>query len=484
MGRMRRMPAQLFHLAIPCRDLAEAERFYVEVLGGRAARRYADRVTLELFGAQVVCHLAPEAVVETPTIYPRHFGVTLRDAADFDALQREHRVARGPVLPRRVRPIRRAAGTTPYLLRPRPLQQRRRGEALRRPRVALLRAALRVLVATSQSADDRKTRVAVRSLAAAGMSVTLACDDPRCPVAEAPGVHAFRAVPDPLGREEAWARTVVAWGAQQPGGVLLALDDATTRAAARQRARLASHVAFALPDADVLDRAQDKRALLDIAAGAGVGTPVTRLVASADALVTAVAAVGWPCVLKPRRGAAGVGVRTCRRADELHAAWAGRPAPRPPLLQSDEMLLQAFVPGQIHDVGVLAAHGQVRAAVTQRRIRMAPPEGGPGVVVETTEAPEALRLAQRLVHALAWHGPAQIELCRDARDGSFVLLEVNGRFWGTLELSVRAGLDLPTMAVELALRGDHVQVRLPPAGIRAELPLDAGAPRDPSGSPS
>lgn len=88
MGRMRRMPAQLFHLAIPCRDLAEAERFYVEVLGGRAARRYADRVTLELFGAQVVCHLAPEAVVETPTIYPRHFGVTLRDAADFDALQR------------------------------------------------------------------------------------------------------------------------------------------------------------------------------------------------------------------------------------------------------------------------------------------------------------------------------------------------------------------------------------------------------------
>lgn len=78
--------ALTFHLAIPCRDLAEAESFYVEALGARAARRYDDRVTLELFGAQVVCHLAPDDVAPEPRMYPRHFGVTLAEGADFDAL--------------------------------------------------------------------------------------------------------------------------------------------------------------------------------------------------------------------------------------------------------------------------------------------------------------------------------------------------------------------------------------------------------------
>jgi extradiol dioxygenase family protein len=74
----------IFHLAIPCRDLDEASAFYLDRLGCRLARRYDDRITLEFFGHQVVCHLAPEAVDAQPRPYPRHFGVTFRDRADFD----------------------------------------------------------------------------------------------------------------------------------------------------------------------------------------------------------------------------------------------------------------------------------------------------------------------------------------------------------------------------------------------------------------
>ncbi|MFF0087078.1 VOC family protein [Streptomyces canus] len=77
-----------FHLAIPARDLAESEEFYVIKLGCHLARRYADRITLDFFGDQVVCHLAPDTPVQTPRLYPRHFGVTFRDGADFDSLLR------------------------------------------------------------------------------------------------------------------------------------------------------------------------------------------------------------------------------------------------------------------------------------------------------------------------------------------------------------------------------------------------------------
>ncbi|MGH3628297.1 MAG: VOC family protein [Sciscionella sp.] len=74
-----------FHLAIPAADLDQMQQFYVDGLGCKLARRYADRITLDFFGDQVVCHLS-DAYDRDPTPYPRHFGVTFAQRADFDRL--------------------------------------------------------------------------------------------------------------------------------------------------------------------------------------------------------------------------------------------------------------------------------------------------------------------------------------------------------------------------------------------------------------
>lgn len=80
----------VFHLAIPSYDLDETVDFYVFKLGCKLARRYADRVTLDFFGDQVVCHLSPRPdsvpPIEELPMYPRHFGVTFRHEDDFDRL--------------------------------------------------------------------------------------------------------------------------------------------------------------------------------------------------------------------------------------------------------------------------------------------------------------------------------------------------------------------------------------------------------------
>lgn len=77
-----------FHLAIPSHDLDAAYRFYVEGLGCKLARRYPDRLTLDFFGDQVVCHLHDTAVPaeQEQDLYPRHFGVTFHDRTDLDRL--------------------------------------------------------------------------------------------------------------------------------------------------------------------------------------------------------------------------------------------------------------------------------------------------------------------------------------------------------------------------------------------------------------
>ena len=81
-----RTTTDVFHLAIPAHDLDEAYDFYVTRLGCKLARRYDDRITLDFFGDQVVCHLTPGGPAKPESLYPRHFGVTFREAADFEAL--------------------------------------------------------------------------------------------------------------------------------------------------------------------------------------------------------------------------------------------------------------------------------------------------------------------------------------------------------------------------------------------------------------
>ncbi|MGH3771842.1 MAG: VOC family protein [Pseudonocardiaceae bacterium] len=101
-----RTPLDVFHLSIPAQDLDETRRFYVEGLGCTLARRYADRITLNFFGDQVVCHLS-DRVEAAPQLYPRHFGVTFRDRRDWERLLNR---ARGHDLPFFVNPFRRFDG--------------------------------------------------------------------------------------------------------------------------------------------------------------------------------------------------------------------------------------------------------------------------------------------------------------------------------------------------------------------------------------
>lgn len=76
------------HVAVPCRDLEEAARWYSEVLGAKPVRILKDRVTFSFGGIlQLVCHLEKRAIENNPRAYPRHFGLTFLRAAEFNKLK-------------------------------------------------------------------------------------------------------------------------------------------------------------------------------------------------------------------------------------------------------------------------------------------------------------------------------------------------------------------------------------------------------------
>ncbi|MBD8529779.1 MULTISPECIES: VOC family protein [unclassified Massilia] len=89
----------LFHLAFPVRDIAEARRFYGDLLGCPEGRSSNEWVDFNFYGHQVVAHLAPDECgnastndVDGDSVPVRHFGAIL-PMADWEALADKLRAA-------------------------------------------------------------------------------------------------------------------------------------------------------------------------------------------------------------------------------------------------------------------------------------------------------------------------------------------------------------------------------------------------------
>jgi predicted ATP-grasp superfamily ATP-dependent carboligase len=117
-------------------------------------------------------------------------------------------------------------------------------------------------------------------------------------------------------------------------------------------------------------------------------------------------------------------------------------------------LVQEYIPGDGYGVEVLLNRGEPRALFMHRRLREYPISGGASTLRESVYHEEMKDAALRLMRHLQWHGVAMVEFKLDQRDGLPKLMEVNGRFWGSLPLSIAAGVDFPGLLHEMVTKGD------------------------------
>lgn len=76
----------IFHLAIPITDIAEAKKFYGDILGSKIGRENQHAVIFDFYGHQLVGHITKEILTPPANIYPRHFGLIFTQESDWDTL--------------------------------------------------------------------------------------------------------------------------------------------------------------------------------------------------------------------------------------------------------------------------------------------------------------------------------------------------------------------------------------------------------------
>jgi predicted ATP-grasp superfamily ATP-dependent carboligase len=128
-------------------------------------------------------------------------------------------------------------------------------------------------------------------------------------------------------------------------------------------------------------------------------------------------------------------------------------------------MLQRWVPGDEYGVTVLCRAGEILAMSAHHRLRSLSSLGGASTAKETIAVTEAFKgHVECLVRRLSWTGPAMLEFRGDP-NGKFVLLEMNGRFWGSLPLAVIAGLNFPLLAFQMAIDSALTEKRQARVGV-------------------
>lgn len=299
-------------------------------------------------------------------------------------------------------------------------------------------------------ANQRSALAIIRSLGRQGISI-VAGDPVANPLGSASRYAAASLrYPDPASDPPQFISQVIDCVERLAIDTIIPATDLTTMLLVSQ-SNLSKNVHLAAPPAESYEALTDKARLVELAQRLGITVPETRIARTEDTVIAAARDFGFPVVLKPARSrylkdgrVRATGVQVVRRPAALPTtvralSWLG----------DLPCLVQRFVPG--HGAGIFALYGPSGpvAWFAHRRLREKPPTGGVSVLSESMPIDNGLQsAAAQLLAAVGWTGVAMVEF-RVTADGTAYLMEVNGRFWGSLQLAIDAGIDFPWLLYQL-----------------------------------
>ena len=114
-------------------------------------------------------------------------------------------------------------------------------------------------------------------------------------------------------------------------------------------------------------------------------------------------------------------------------------------------VMQEAIDGELHDVTSCSRDGRVLSMLSQKRVQTWEDFGGGGIINKTTFEPEIMGYAEKMLGYIKWNGPVLWDFIQDKKNKKYFLLEINPKFWGTTQLTISAGLNMPQQLVDFWL---------------------------------
>jgi len=257
--------------------------------------------------------------------------------------------------------------------------------------------------------------------------------------------------PDPMNHPNDFLDDLLRTVSKKGIDVLLPVTEITTALVTENAGKLCGSCRLPFPDGNAFRIASNKLEILRLAERLGVPVPLTRILQDKDVDGGAMAGISFPVVVKPYRSR----VRTENGWRAMGVSYARDPEELSVILRKKgtwefPVLLQERIHGPGIGVFTCYQNGKMVALFGHRRLREKPPSGGVSVLRESVPvSPQTRAYTTKLLDHLKWHGVAMVEFKMDDRDGVPKLMEINGRFWGSLQLAIDAEVDFPEILIRI-----------------------------------
>lgn len=186
-----------------------------------------------------------------------------------------------------------------------------------------------------------------------------------------------------------------------------------------------------LPNVDALDRANCKWRLYQILEKESINAPLT--LHTDQCKNGSLSIFSFPVLYKPLSGMGGVGIIKAKSEHELINV----------LGQEREGIVQNFVDGYDIDMSVLCSKGRILAYTIQKGFLAWNNPYQPFLGLDFLYEEKIHTMITQLMASLEWDGVAHIDLRFDAEENKFKVIEINPRFWGSIEASEKVGVNFP-----------------------------------------
>jgi protein-tyrosine-phosphatase/predicted ATP-grasp superfamily ATP-dependent carboligase len=290
-----------------------------------------------------------------------------------------------------------------------------------------------------------------RSLHRHGIPVDIASFQPEEPEIRSRAVRQFHRLPTREKNPEELADALLSLVREGQFDLILPEGDAALATLAEFYDKLSPLLQLGCPPPFSVERVLNKSLTLETAQSCGIRVPFTCTVATVAALESIAPQLRFPVVVKPEKnGASTFRAFYFSTLPELSSALKSH--------DWGSVLLQEYCPGVGWGVEILIHKGECVATFQHRRLKEAPATGGVAILAVAEEPdPELFQSSMKLLRALDWEGVAMVEFRVDRETGSSVLMEVNGRFWGSVSFPIAAGVDFPFYYWQL-LHGEQPRV--------------------------
>ena len=140
-------------------------------------------------------------------------------------------------------------------------------------------------------------------------------------------------------------------------------------------------------------------------------------------------------------------------------------------LQGEYPIIQEYIVGAGYGFFGLFKNGLPRAYFMHKRIREYPITGGPSTCAQSVYDEKLLEFGFSIMKELKWNGVAMVEFKKDKADNKFKIMEINPKFWGSLDLAIASGIDFPYLLYKMIVDGDVKSIYKYQVGLKYMWPF-------------